>query len=106
MHRVFSSCVASLALLCLCAAAPVPALVTIDNFSFSPVSLSVPAGTTVHWINSDDIPHTVTSAETPRRFGSLPLDTGDGFDYRFERPGTYAYFCSLHAHMQGVVIVR
>ena len=86
---------------------------TIDNFSFNPLELEVPAGTTVIWSNRDDIPHTVTSAGTSagasaggQAFASPPLDTGDQFSARFDHAGRFAYFCSLHAHMQGVVIVR
>ena len=82
------------------------AQVTIDNFSFSPAELAVAAGTRVTWTNRDDIPHTVTDAATPRAMRSPPLDTGDSFAFTFERPGTYHYFCSLHPHMQGTVIVR
>jgi plastocyanin len=87
------------------AAAPEPA-VRIDNFSFTPAEITVPAGTTVTWTNRDDIPHTVTSADDPRAFKSAPLDTGDSFAYRFDHAGRFAYFCSLHAHMQGVVVVK
>ena len=91
----------------LAAASPLPdAAVTIDNFRFNAPGLTVPAGTTVVWTNRDDIPHTVTSADDPRRFTSPPLDTGDHFSYRFDHAGRFAYFCSLHAHMQGVVVVK
>ncbi len=78
--------------------------VSIDNFTFSPASITVPAGTKVLWTNNDDIPHTVTSEDRVLR--SPPLDTGDAFSFVFGRPGRYPYFCSLHAHMQGVVIVE
>jgi len=79
---------------------------TIDNFTFSPVTITVAPGTTVTWTNRDDIPHTVTSADTPRAFGSQPLDTGDRFSFVFAAPGSYRYFCSLHPNMQGTVVVR
>lgn len=82
------------------------AQVTIDNFTFSPAQVSVAAGTRVTWTNRDDIPHTVTSSDEPRAMRSPPLDTGDSFAFAFERPGTYRYFCSLHPHMQGTVVVR
>ena len=89
------------------AAAPPPGTaVNIDNFAFSPAELTVPVGTTVVWTNRDDIPHTVTAAETPRLFKSETLDTDDHFSYRFDHPGRFAYFCSLHAHMQGVIVVK
>jgi plastocyanin len=77
----------------------------IDNFAFTPATLTVPAGTTVTWTNHDDIPHTVTSASPPKLFHSGPLDTGDNFAFTFDAPGRYTYFCALHPHMQGTVIV-
>ena len=100
-----------LLLLLLLAAAAVPARaadvqVMIDNFSFSPAAVTVAAGTRVTWTNRDDIPHTVTDAATPRAMRSAPLDTGDSFAFTFAMPGTYAYFCSLHPHMQGTVTVQ
>jgi plastocyanin len=80
--------------------------VTIDNFAFTPAEITVSAGTTVTWLNRDDIPHTITDAADPRAFKSAPLDTGDSFSHMFAAPGTYHYFCSLHAHMQGTIVVR
>ena len=77
--------------------------INIDNFSFSPAVLHVPAGTTVTWTNHDDIPHTVV--ETGRKFKSKALDTDDTFSYTFAEPGTYEYFCGLHPKMTGKVIV-
>ena len=99
------------ALLCatLCLAdAPVPPAhqVAIDNFAFTPATLEIAAGETVLWTNRDDIPHTVTSADTPRAFKSPPLDTDGTFSHQFARPGRYAYFCSLHPHMQAVIVVK
>jgi plastocyanin len=80
--------------------------VTIDNFSFTPAQLTVAPGTKVNWTNRDDIPHTITDAAAPRAFKSPPLDTGDGFSYVFQNSGTYHYFCSLHAHMTGTIVVQ
>jgi plastocyanin len=77
----------------------------IENFTFTPAVLAVPAGARVTWTNHDDIPHTVTSAATPRLFHSGPLDTGDTFAFTFDAAGTYKYFCALHPHMQGTVVV-
>ena len=81
------------------------ATASIDNFTFSPATLTVPAGTKVTWTNHDDIPHTVTSAATPPLFNSHALDTGDSFSFVFDTPGRYGYFCALHPHMQGTVVV-
>jgi plastocyanin len=77
--------------------------VTVDNFSFSPATVSVMAGTTITWTNRDDVPHTVMSAE--RKFKSRVLDTDERFSYRFDAPGEYPYFCSIHPKMTGRVVV-
>lgn len=78
--------------------------VKIDNFTFSPQTLTVPAGTTVMWKNQDDIPHTVTS--TTKAFKSQALDTDDSFSFTFTTAGVYEYFCSLHPHMTGKIVVE
>jgi amicyanin len=78
--------------------------VKIDNFTFSPPTLTVSAGTTVTWKNEDDIPHTVTS--TAKVFKSSALDTDDNFSFTFTTPGVYEYFCSLHPHMTGKIVVE
>jgi len=77
--------------------------IAIDNFSFAPTPTTVAIGTTVTWSNRDDAPHNVVS--TDRHFKSPVLDTGDQFSHRFERAGTYTYFCSLHPRMTGAVQV-
>jgi plastocyanin len=79
--------------------------ITIDNFSFGPTAVTVPAGTTVTWVNHDDIPHTVVS-EDLITFKSRPLDTDDTFRFKFEKAGTYKYFCSIHPKMTAQVVVR
>ncbi|WP_158807395.1 cupredoxin family copper-binding protein [Beijerinckia sp. L45] len=80
--------------------------VTIDNFAFTPATITVDAGTHVTWTNRDDIPHTIVDAAEPRAFKSPPLDTGESFDHTFGSAGTFRYFCSLHPHMLGTIIVR
>jgi plastocyanin len=79
--------------------------VTIDNFTFSPQSLTIAPGTIVTWVNHDDVPHTATSSAKPREFGSRALDTDDKFSHTFSTPGTYPYFCAVHPHMTGTIIV-
>ena len=86
-------------------AAPVPAKVVIGNFTFGPAVLTVKAGTTVTWVNGDDIPHTVV-ADDKTTFRSKVLDSDDSFSFTFARPGVYPYFCSIHPHMTGKVIVK
>jgi plastocyanin len=78
--------------------------VKIDNFSFGPAAIKVPVGTTVTWINRDDIPHTVVSTE--KVFKSKVLDTDEKFSFTFTKPGEYPYFCSIHPKMTGKVVVQ
>ncbi len=78
--------------------------VKIDNFTFAPQRITVKAGTTVTWINDDDIPHTVASST--KLFKSRALDTKDKFSFMFATPGVYEYFCSLHPHMTGAIVVE
>jgi plastocyanin len=78
--------------------------VTIDNFTFTPASVTVEPGTTVHWLNRDDIPHTVVAKSLA--YKSRALDTDDSFSQQFNEVGEIDYFCSLHPHMTGKVIVR
>jgi plastocyanin len=68
--------------------------------------LEVTVGSTVTWENHDDMPHTVVHDAHPADFSSPPLDTDDKFSYRFTKPGTYAYYCSMHPRMTGVIIVK
>jgi amicyanin len=77
--------------------------VKIDNFTFGPQKLTVKVGDTVTWINEDDIPHTVVSVG---KFRSKALDTDDKYSFTFTTAGTYEYFCGLHPHMQGSVVVE
>jgi plastocyanin len=79
-------------------------VVTIDNFAFTPPELTVAVGTTVKWVNHDDIPHLVVDKD--KAFRSKALDTDDSFSYTFASAGTFDYFCGLHPHMVGKVIVK
>jgi plastocyanin len=78
--------------------------ITIDNFTFTPKELTVAVGTTVRWVNHDDIPHTVVEKNTT--FRSKALDTDDSYSFTFTSAGTFDYFCGLHPHMVGQVIVK
>jgi plastocyanin len=79
-------------------------VITIDNFTFSPKELTVPVGTTVKWVNHDDIPHLIVEKKTS--FRSKALDTDDSYSYTFTSAGDFDYFCGLHPHMVGKVIVK
>nr|NUR38073.1 cupredoxin family copper-binding protein [Sphingomonas sp.] len=86
------------------ATAPAAASVQIGNFTFKNPVVTVKPGTTVTWTNADDIPHTVVSKDGV--FKSKVLDTGDRFSFTFAKPGQFGYFCSLHPHMTGTIIVK
>jgi plastocyanin len=79
-------------------------VITIDNFTFSPKEVTVAAGTTVKWVNHDDIPHTIVEKKTT--FRSKALDTDDSYSFTFTSAGDFDYFCGLHPHMVGKVIVK
>jgi len=78
--------------------------ITIDNFSFTPATVTVKRGTQITWQNRDDIPHTVVSNDYV--FRSKTLDTDDKFSFTPTKPGTYAYFCSIHPKMTGKIVVE
>jgi plastocyanin len=80
------------------------AKVMIDNFKFLPTPLVVSPGTTVIWLNRDDMVHSVVVPALGIR--SPPLDTDETFAYRFDKAGTYAYVCGLHPFMHGQIIVQ
>jgi plastocyanin len=77
--------------------------VKIANFTFDPGTVTVKAGTTVTWVNNDDIPHLVVA--TDGKFRSSALDTGDKFSQTFSTPGTFEYFCGIHPRMTGKIVV-
>jgi plastocyanin len=78
--------------------------VVIDNFVFEPARVTVKVGTIVTWINHDDIPHTVAAKD--RAFKSKVMDTDESYSFTFSTPGEYSYFCSLHPHMVGTIVVE
>jgi plastocyanin len=86
------------------AAGPPSIEVKIDNFSFTPNTLTVKAGTQITWTNADDIPHTVVSED--QSFKSKVLDTDEKFTFTATKAGTYSYFCSIHPKMTGRVVVE
>ena len=83
--------------------------IDVKGFVYAPKTIEVPAGTTITWLNADQILHTVTSGtpENPDGMidGQMP-DAGTETSYTFDTPGTVTYFCSRHPFMRGEVIVR
>ena len=81
-----------------------PLQVQVDNFTFSPETLTVPVNSTVTWVNKDDVPHVIAGADG--LFKSKALDTDDKYSYTFTKAGTYSYYCSIHPKMTGKIIVQ
>jgi plastocyanin len=77
--------------------------VTIDNFIFTPATLTVIAGTKIVFLNHDDLPHNVVDAKGS--FRSKALDTDESFERVFDKPGEFVYFCGLHPQMKGKIVV-
>ena len=86
------------------AAAPAPPAVVIKDFMFAPASLTVHAGSTVTWSNLADEPHTIVSDTGLFRSGAI--DTKETFSYKFDKPGTYHFLCSIHPKMTGTIVVQ
>src|SRR5215475_8284940 len=83
------------------ATADEPNTIVMKNFDFTPMAMTVSAGTTVTWRNMDEEPHTVVSADG--LFRSAALDTKETFTFRFVKAGVYKYVCSIHPKMVGTI---
>lgn len=95
--------------------------VAIEDFAFAPKRMKIDAGETVTWTNNDDILHTVTSGRgqkqgvpgvtenkdaKPDGMFDQEVEFEETFEFTFEDPGTYAYFCAIHPGMTGTVVVE
>ncbi|SRR5579883_1811121 len=78
--------------------------ITIKNFSFAPMDVTISPGDSVVWKNLDGEPHTVASADG--LFRSQALDQNDSFRFTFQKPGTYHYICSIHPNMKAAITVK
>jgi plastocyanin len=122
-HLLFSTvCTVLIILACMaagCSSSPAPSsapvqtaavggnTISIKNFAFEPSILTVKAGTTVTWVNNDGASHTIVSdTGSPVSFSSDPFATGASYTFTFTQPGTYAYHCSIHPSMKGIIIVQ
>jgi len=86
------------------AAPPDSTQIVIKDFTFTPNSLTVKAGSTVTWVNRDDEPHNVVSDTGSFRSGAV--DTNETFSFKLDNPGTYPYHCALHPRMVATIIVQ
>jgi len=78
--------------------------IIVKDFMFNPTPLTVKAGSTVTWTNMDDEPHTVVSDAGVFKSGGM--DTNESFSFKFDKPGTYHFTCSIHPRMVGSVVVQ
>lgn len=83
--------------------APAAVQVTIKNFDFQPMAVTIPVGGAVTWKNLDGEPHTVTSADGA--FRSPALDENEAYTFKFTKPGVYQYICTIHPKMRATVTV-
>jgi plastocyanin len=78
--------------------------VTIQNYAFSPGTLTIKVGGNVTWTNKDNVNHQPKS--DTGLFESSPLAYGQSYTYQFTSPGTYNYSCAIHSTMHGKIIVQ
>ncbi|MGQ0484020.1 MAG: cupredoxin domain-containing protein [Hyphomicrobiales bacterium] len=81
----------------------------IKLFQFQPKTLEVAVGTTVKWINGDDIEHSVTAGAPGQESGDFDsgfFKKGGSFEFTFKEPGTHTYFCKRHPSMKAAVTVK
>ncbi|MGF6770824.1 plastocyanin [Paraburkholderia sp. GAS199] len=81
-----------------------PNAVTIKNFMFMPMAMTIKAGSTVTWKNLDGEPHTVVN--DAGIFHSTALDQNDTYEYKFDKPGVYKVFCGIHPNMKETITVQ
>jgi len=79
--------------------------VSISNFAFNPVGLSIKKGDTVIWTNDDSTQHTVTS-DSGSELGSQLLSNGQIYSHTFNNAGTFNYHCSVHSFMGAKITVQ
>ena len=79
--------------------------VAISKSLYVPNPLEIEAGTTVTWVNEDELPHTATATTPDAHFDSDYMALDDRFSYTFDEPGEYPYYCVFHPRMRAVVIV-
>ncbi|HEX3948598.1 MAG TPA: cupredoxin family copper-binding protein [Steroidobacteraceae bacterium] len=95
---------AAMAMVCTASQSAVPNSIEVKDFMFMPTTLTVSAGDKVTWVNKDDEPHTVVSDTGMFRSGAM--DTDESFSFKFDKPGTYHFTCSIHPRMVGTIVVK
>ena len=81
--------------------------IVIQNFAFSPASLSVAPGTTVTVVNKDSVTHTLTSTASPASFNTGNVAAGATMTFKAPtKAGSYSYICTIHTYMHGTLTVQ
>ena len=79
------------------------AKVSIANFAFDPIAVTITTGTTVTWTNIDTVAHNILADDGS--WGSKSLATGDKYSFTFTKAGTYSYHCGVHPTMKATITV-
>jgi plastocyanin len=95
---------AAIAMVCTASEGAVSNSIEVKDFMFMPTTLTVNAGEKVTWVNKDEEPHTVVS--DTGMFRSSAMDTDESFSFKFDKPGTYRFTCSIHPRMVGTIVVK
>jgi len=95
---------AAMVMVCTASEGAVSNSIEVKDFMFMPTTLTVNAGDKVTWVNKDDEPHTVVS--DTGMFRSSAMDTDESFSFKFDKPGTYHFTCSIHPRMVGTIVVK
>jgi amicyanin len=78
--------------------------VTIQNFAFSPASLTIKKGETVTWTNQDSAPHQIASDNG--KFQGPSFSKGQTYSFTFNDTGTFPYHCTIHPMMKATIVVQ
>ncbi len=77
------------------------------DIKYVPKDITVDAGTTITWTNSDSVPHTVTKEGGPGgEFDSGDIGPGDTFELTADVPGKVDYVCTIHPDQTGTFTVK
>lgn len=78
--------------------------VEMEDSTFSPGNLQVPAGATVTWTNRDSVPH--DAAAVDGSWKTKMLSRSESGSLTFDRPGEYEYYCTVHPSMKARLSVK
>lgn len=91
-------------------------IVMTDAMTFEPSEVTIPVGSTVEWVNQDNLPHTTTIRDHALPLEMLPdgaaawdsglLQRGERFRVTLSTPGEYRYVCTLHLAQNMVGRIR